>query len=330
VEYGFFDDNAINLLKNCLLCPKECRANRIRGAKGICRTDAGLNIASICVHKGEEPVISGPEGICNIFFSGCNLHCSYCQNYEISRGSVNFCHGEDGETEHIGRESHQNSGLLFTDAIETIESMLKRGIKSVGFVSPSHMVVHVLALISELRSRGNNPITVYNTSGYDKTITIKNFEGLVDVYLPDFKYASPEIADRFSRAYDYPEVALAAIKEMYRQKGSTLITDGSGVAINGLVIRHLVLPDHAEESKKVLRLIAEEISTGVSISLMSQYYPTPQVAEHPSLGKTLTREEYEDVVMEMERLGFRNGWVQEMESSRSYRPDFSMKDPFNR
>jgi putative pyruvate formate lyase activating enzyme len=304
--------------------------NRIRGAKGICRSDAGINIASICVHKGEEPVIGGSEGICNIFFSGCNLHCSYCQNYEISRGSVNFCYGDNAETESIGEEIHQNSGLSFTDAIVTVESMLKRGIKSVGFVSPSHMVPHVLALINNLRARGSNPITVYNTNGYDKATTIKSLEGSVDVYLPDFKYASPGVAGRFSGAYDYPGVALAAIKEMYRQKGSTLITDDSGVAVNGLVIRHLVLPDNAEESKKVLRLIAEEISTGVSISLMSQYYPTPQVAEHPSLGKVLTQEEYNDVVMEMERLGFRNGWVQEMESSNSYRPDFSLKNPFER
>ena len=325
MEYFYLDESAINSLKNCALCPKECYANRILGAKGSCRTDADINIASICVHKGEEPAISGTEGICNIFFYGCNLCCSFCQNYEISRGVVSSCSTDyKGATGSRGL-FEQTFGFSFKLAIETIESELNKGIKSIGFVSPSHMVPHVVELIKTLRTRGNNPVTVYNSNGYDKVSTLKSLEEYIDVYLPDFKYASPIMAERFSGANDYPSVALAAIKEMYRQKGSTLIKDDTGRAINGLVIRHLVLPDNSEESKKVLQIIAEELSTGVHLSLMSQYYPTNEVTDNHSLGRVLTGEEYDDVVKEMERLGFRNGWVQEMESSLSYRPDFSKK-----
>ncbi len=226
--------------------------------------------------------------------------------------------------------SGQTVRYSFESAVETIESMLKNGINSVGFVSPSHMAPHVVALIRTLRSRGNNPVTVYNTNGYDKVSTLKSLEGLIDIYLPDLKYVSPGVAGRLSGAYDYPGIALAAIKEMYRQKGSTLITDDKGTVLSGLVIRHLVLPGHVEESKKVLRLLAEELSTGVHLSLMSQYYPTKEVKGHHLLNRILSGEEYDGVVMEMDRLGFRKGWLQEMESYKTYRPDFSKEDPFNR
>jgi putative pyruvate formate lyase activating enzyme len=151
---------------------------------------------------------------------------------------------------------------------------------------------------------------------------------LIDVYLPDYKYVTPEIASEYSGAFDYPEVALKAIKEMYYQKGSTLITDETGRAVNGMLIRHLVLPGHAEESKKVLRSIAEELSPGVNISIMSQYHPTVNVSNHSLLNRTLYRTEYESVVKTMEELGFRNGWIQDMESYRNYQPDFRRANPF--
>ncbi len=185
-----------------------------------------------------------------------------------------------------------------------------------------------MSIIRGLSRRGINPVKVYNTNGYDTVETIRSLTGLIDVYLPDFKYVTPEIAKAFSDASDYPAIAFRAIKEMYYQKGSTLSIDAHGRAENGLLIRHLVLPGHSEESKKVLRTIAEELSPGIHLSLMSQYHPTDAVADHPDLSRSLYKEEYEEVVKEMELLGFRNGWVQDMDSNINYRPDFRKENPF--
>jgi len=274
--------------------------------------DAGLNIASICIHKGEEPVISGSDGICNIFFAGCNLHCLYCQNHEISQyGSV-----------------IRNPGSELETVLDQIVLILSKGIPAIGFVSPSHVVPQVKVIIEGLNLRGYKPITVYNTNSYDKQETIRSLSGIIDVYLPDYKYVNMEIASEYSDAADYPVLALKAIKEMYYQKGSTLAIDESGMAESGLLIRHLVLPGHVEDSKIVLKSIAEELSPGVHLSLMSQYHPTTQVINHPVLNRSLYKTEYEAVVEAMDEMGFRNGWIQDMDSFQNYRPDFSKDNPF--
>jgi len=300
------------ILENCTLCPRECHADRFKSQVGYCGMDAGMNISSVCIHRGEEPSISGRNGICNVFFAGCNLHCLFCQNHEISRPGTMI----------------RNRVVDLNTAIDQIEKILSRGINTVGFVSPSHVVPQVKALIMALNSHGLKPITVYNTNSYDKYETIHDLSGLIDIYLPDYKYVTPELSSEFSDAFDYPQVALKAIKEMYYQKGSTLRTDENGQVENGLLIRHLVLPGHAEESKKVLRKIAEELSPGVHLSLMSQYHPTWEVREHSVLGRTLYKAEYEAVVEVMEDLGFRNGWVQDMDSHQNFQPDFSRESPF--
>ena len=299
-------------MENCKLCPRECKVNRLIGETGYCRIDAGLNIASIAIHKGEEPSINGLNGICNIFFAGCNLHCLYCQNYEISWSDT----------------AKSNSVMDLNGAVDQIERILSKGIKSVGFVSPSHVVPQVKAIIKEINLRKHRPITVYNTGCYDKRDVIRSLSGLIDIYLPDYKYCTPELASQYSDAFDYPKVALEALKEMYYQKGSTLITDENGMAENGLIIRHLVLPGHVDESKNILRSIAEELSPGVHLSLMSQYYPTVNVNDHFKLKRSLYKEEYETVVEEMKILGFRNGWIQDMESFKNFRPDFRKEYPF--
>jgi putative pyruvate formate lyase activating enzyme len=311
-QADIYDRNDRLLLENCTLCPRECRVDRFNGGTGYCGMDAGMNIASVCIHRGEEPVISGKDGICNIFFAGCNLHCLFCQNHEISQCAA------------VDRPAVMDLKTI----LDKIISILSEGITAVGFVSPSHMVPQVKAIIRGLNSRGFTPVTVYNTNGYDKLETIRSLSGLIDVFLPDYKYVTKSIAAEYSDACDYPEIALKAIKEMYYQKGSTLITDETGRAENGLLIRHLVLPGHAEESRKVLHSIADELSPGVHISLMSQYHPTPQVRHHKLLSRSLYKEEYEAVVEEMERLGFRNGWVQDMESNVVYMPDFRKENPF--
>lgn len=308
-----FSTEDVHLFENCTLCPRECNVDRINARKGYCGTGAGFEVASVTVHKGEEPAISGKDGICNIFFTGCNLRCVYCQNHEISRPLIG------NESRHMGLE----------ELLDSVEGILRTGVRAVGFVSPSHVVPQVKAIIMGLNKRGLHPVTVYNTNAYDKVDVIRSLEGLIDVYLPDFKYISSMLSARYSDAPDYPEVAIKAIKEMYYQMGSSLLTYDNGEVERGLLIRHLVLPGHAEESIKVLRCIAEEISTGGSISLMSQYHPVNDDGLISPLNRTLYKEEYQLVVDEMIRLGFRNGWVQELDSHANYLPDFNKMDPFN-
>jgi len=186
----------------------------------------------------------------------------------------------------------------------------------------------VKAIIDALRDESRNPIFVYNTNGYDKVETLKSLESYIDIYLPDFKYSSDELAREFSDASRYPEIALAALKEMYRQKGSVVLMDDNGIAERGIIVRHLVLPGHVDNSIGVLRMIAGEVSSSLTISLMSQYWPTPLVKSHKKLGRMLLPAEYQAVADEMLKLGFRKGWLQEMESHENYRPDFDRDHPF--
>ena len=299
-------------LTQCTLCPRECGVNRITGPFGFCKSDADFNISSICVHKGEEPVISGKKGICNIFFPHCNLQCIYCQNHDISRNSV----------------ATIQESLSLETVIDRICETLEQTENIIGFVSPSHYIPQMVSIIEGLHKAGKRPVVVYNSNGYDKAETICMLEGLIDVYLPDFKYMDSRLAFEYSQARNYPEIALAALKEMYRQKGSTLIVNNDGLAESGIIIRHLVLPGAIEQSIEVLRLIAEEISTRMHLSLMAQYYPTKTVATHPVLNRTITAAEYQRVVDAFNELGFSKGWIQDLESHDSFRPDFSREQPF--
>jgi putative pyruvate formate lyase activating enzyme len=299
-------------LKDCAICPRECHVNRWESGSGTCRSDATFNIASICIHKGEEPAISGPNGICNIFFTNCNLQCIYCQNHQISDISV----------------PRASSAMELDGIVREVTSILDRGIKMVGFVSPSHFVPQMKIIIQAIKNKGYYPKWVYNTNGYDKTDTLRTLEGLIDVYLPDFKYMDPLLAMSLSKAGDYPGTAAAAIREMYRQKGSALHLSDENTADSGIIIRHLVLPGQVKNSLDVLRHIAENISTGIHISLMSQYYPAARVAAHQSLGRELYAEEYSKVTAEMESLGLEYGWIQGIESTGHYRPDFMQEHPF--
>ena len=299
-------------LTDCTVCPRNCHVNRFTSNLGYCRSDASYNIASIFAHHGEEPVISGENGICNVFFTHCNLQCTYCQNYQISRNNQEL----------------PQYNIELPEIIRKITAILDSGCNSVGFVSPSHFVPQVKIIISELHKLGRHPIIVYNTNSYDKVDTLKQLEGLVDVYLADFKYINPDISKKYSDAYNYPEIASMAIKEMYRQKGSTLILNENNQAESGLILRHLVLPDNIDNSITLLKYVAEEISTNVYISLMSQYYPTIKVQNDYSLSRTISTEEYNKVVDAMQNLGFHNGWIQELESQSYYLPDFENEKPF--
>lgn len=295
---------------SCNLCPRQCSAPR-KTAGGFCRTDHRIPVSSICLHRGEEPVIVGDNGICNVFFGHCNLQCIYCQNFQISDNSVP-CAVRD-----------------FESLMAEIQDFFRKGVRAIGFVSPSHVVPQMVAIINALRPLWKDVTVVMNTNAYDRRETIESLEDVVDVYLPDFKYADPGMARDYSKAEDYPQVGVRALREMFRQKGARLQFNPDGTVRSGLIIRHLVLPGHVENSKKCLRIIAEELSTSVYISLMSQYYPTPRVRNHPLLGRTVLMEEFQEVVDELTVLGFRYGWIQEIGSERLFRPDFCKKNPFD-
>jgi putative pyruvate formate lyase activating enzyme len=299
-------------LKSCMLCPRNCGVDRLQGVNGYCKSDAAYRVASICIHRGEEPVISGKFGICNIFFPHCNLQCVYCQNYQISRNESQ-CRIE---------------ATSLGDIVKKVTGLLELGCESVGFVSPTHYLPHVHSIIDTLHDNGLHPYMVYNTNGYDRVEMLQDLEAKIDIYLPDIKYLNPGIAGKFSCAKDYPETVKGSVREMYRQMGSSVIISDTGSAMRGLIIRHLVLPGLAEESKKILRWIAEELSPLVHISLMAQYYPPEGMNCPPELKRSITEEEYESVVMEMETLGFSNGWLQDLDSPGQYIPDFGRDQPF--
>jgi len=299
-------------LKDCSVCPRNCHADRFSDRLGYCKSDASFNIASICIHRGEEPVISGKEGICNIFFSNCNLQCIYCQNHQISNNKIN----------------RDRSRMKLDEVIRRITDILNQGIDRIGFVSPSHVIPQVKVIIAVIENLGYKPIWVYNTNGYDKPESLTKLEGLIDVYLPDFKYWDPKLALKLSDAEDYPDIASQSLKEMYRQKGSSLIQSEEGIAESGIVVRHLILPGFVENSLNILRYIAHEISPRIHISLMSQYYPTERVISHSGLDRSITAKEYEQVKEEMELLQMYNGWHQELDSFNHFRPNFHRKDPF--
>jgi len=280
---------------------------------GFCKTDALFRVSAVCAHKGEESVISGSKGICNVFFPHCNLQCVYCQNADISANNID----------------NLPEAQIFDKLITKICSVLDTTENIVGFVSPSHYVMQMKAIIRGILETGRKPVFVYNTNAYDKPDTLKMLEGIIDVYLPDFKYTNSSTASMYSQATDYPKAALAAIKEMYRQKGSTLIVDDKGIVQSGIILRHLVLPGMVNQSIEALKCIAEEISPKIHLSLMSQYYPAHFAKNYPEINRSLFEEEYKDVLEACYSLGFYRGWMQDLESTKIFRPDFSAESPFN-
>ncbi len=303
---NYYSEEEIKALTSCELCPHKCRVNRLEGERGYCNADADINIALICNHKGEEPVLSGKKGICNVFFSHCSCQCIFCQNKSISDNS----------------KPCKNNYQSLNEVIEKIAEVLKDSENIVGFVSPTPHIPAMSVIIRELHKRNLYPRFVYNSSGYENVNILRTLEEEIDVYLPDFKYASNDIARRYSKINDYPLHCLNAIKEMYRQKGSTLITDENEIAENGLIIRHLILPEHVEESKKVLETISMEISFSLTVSLMGQYFPPFKIDKYENLNRVLGKEEYDSVAEHLYSLGLYKGWLQELSSVDSCIPDF--------
>lgn len=284
-------EQAYKLLQNCRVCPRRCGVDRLNGERGICRVGKNPMISSYNVHFGEEPPISGTKGSGTIFFTGCNLRCIYCQNFPISQ----LRHGVEITTK---------------DLAERMISLQSRGCHNINLVTPTHFVPQILEALSFAWEMGFDLPLVYNSSGYDSIETLKLLDGIIDVYLPDMRYADNRVAKRLSSAEDYVEVNRKAIREMYRQVGN-LITDGDGIAKKGLLIRHLILPFDLAGSKKTFRFIKEEISALVYVSLMGQYFPTFKAKKHVSINRKITHGEYEQAQESFFDSGLTLGWMQE-------------------
>lgn len=302
-----------NLLSNCKLCPRECGVNRLLGEHGFCNVGSEPLVANIVLHRGEEPVISGNKGICNVFFAHCNLSCIFCQNHQISR---NYNKNIDWTAD-------------YEDIIERIINILKQGISIIGFVSPTHQVVQMVEIILRLNKQGYHPTIVYNTNSYDNQQILRSLNDIVDVYLPDIKYFDNNLAKNYSNADNYFEIAMASIKEMVWQKGTTIVMGDDGIIQSGVVLRHMVLPGMLTDSIKIFRKIADDIDTNIAISLMSQYFPFgDDLVKHKELNRTILPSEYNRLVDTIIELGFYKGWIQDLGSSSYYLPDFSKKSPF--
>lgn len=294
----------LSLYDNCTLCPRNCGVNRSRGVLGYCGRSATLTAARAALHPWEEPIISGTQGSGTIFFSGCNLKCIYCQNRNIALGQS-------------GRE-------ITPERLSQIcLELQEKGAHNINLVTPSHYVPHIVKALESARLQGLHIPIVYNTGGYESPDTLRMLKGLVDIYLPDLKYYSSELSSAFSHAPDYFPVATAAISEMFRQVGPPVINGENGLLQRGVVVRHLLLPGETKDSKKILRYLHETYGENIYISIMNQYTPLPQVAEHPILSRQVTPAEYERVLDFARRIGITRGFCQEGDTvSESFIPAF--------
>ncbi len=292
-------------LSACDICPRECGIDRINGERSFCHSAYLPIVSTACAHHGEEPVISGSGGSGTIFFGNCNMRCVYCQNFQISQDS----------------EKQKNKEMDFKTLAGEMLRLQNMGCHNINLVSPSHFVPQIVMAVQEAVPMGLRLPLVYNSGGYDSLKTIKELDGIIDVYLPDLRYASNQLSKQFSEAPDYVSHAHAAIQEMYRQVGNVVL-DENGIIQRGLIVRHLILPNGIAGSRESLTWLAQEISPDVTVSIMSQYYPTHTASQIPLLARKINQVEYNEVVDLLESLGIENGWLQEMDSSENYLPDF--------
>ena len=270
-------DQAWARLEDCDLCPRDCHVNRRRTTKGaVCRSGERAVAASFGPHFGEESCLVGRHGSGTIFFSWCNLRCQFCQNYDIS---------QLGEGREVAPE--QIAAMML--------DLQERGCHNINFVTPSHVVPQILASVAIAASRGLCLPLVYNTGGYDALVSLSLLDGVVDIYMPDVKYADESLARKYSKVRNYPALNQAAVKEMYRQVGD-LVMDGNGVALRGLLVRHLLLPDGIVGTADIVRFLANEISPNTFLNVMDQYRPCFKAADLPGLNRPITRNEYREAI----------------------------------
>ena len=274
---------AYEILKACTLCPRGCGVDRLSGEEGFCQTGEDAIVSSYSPHFGEESPLVGSHGSGTIFFARCNLLCLFCQNYDIS---------------------HEGEGVAFSSE-ELAKAMLflqDRGCHNINFVTPSHVVPQILAGVDKAVELGLRVPLVYNSGGYDRAETLSILEGVFDIYMPDFKFWDPKVAEEFCEAPDYPEVARGALKEMHRQVGD-LVIDGQGIAQKGLLIRHLVLPEGLAGTGQAMRFLAKEISPNSYVNIMTQYRPCGRASEVHALRRTITQEEYQEAIQAAHKEG---------------------------
>lgn len=274
---------AANRLSDCTLCPRQCRVDRTSGETGYCRTGANAVVASYNAHFGEEAPLVGEHGSGTIFFTNCNLLCCFCQNYDIS---------------------HQGIGREVTDAhlADIMLSLQASGCHNINFVTPSHVVPQILSALLIATEKGLNIPLVYNTSGYDTVDTLQILNGVIDIYMPDFKFWESEIAEQTCQAPDYPQIAQKALIEMHRQVGD-LTMDENGLAVSGLLVRHLVLPQNLANTKEIMIFIASRISPDTYVNIMPQYRPCGKAAQIEALSRSITHTEYKQALKEASEAG---------------------------
>ena len=303
-------EQAKEMLRSCTVCPRECKVNRLENQLGFCKSGKDIVISSFGPHYGEEPPISGKSGSGTIFFTGCNLRCVFCQNYQIS---------QEREGRPIETEELANAMIHLQD----------KGCHNINWVSPTHFVPHIMEALFVAIQKGLTLPIVYNTNGYDSLEILKLLDGIVDIYLPDIKYSTEENGRKYSGVDDYVKHNRIALKEMHRQVG-TLKMDANGIAQRGLLIRHLVLPNKLAGSLESLNFVAQELSPETHMSLMSQYHPCYKACDHPDVRRRLNVPEYNEVVEHAEELGLENCFIQELHSSDDFLPDFKKEKPFER
>ena len=278
-------------LECCTICPHNCKINRTKNP-GRCKSTDKIKIALYSIHNFEEPCISGEKGSGTIFFSNCNMNCVFCQNYEISQ----FGRGKE---------------ITIEELANVMIKQQERNVQNINLVTPTSYALHIVEAIKIARKKGLEIPIVYNTNGYESVETLKLLEGYVDIYLPDLKYYYDDLAKKYSKVDNYFEIATKAIQEMYRQVG-TPVLDENGVMKKGLMIRHLILPNEVQNSKKVLKWIKENIDSNVYVSIMAQYFPTYKAKEIPEIARKITKEEYEKVENYLYGLDLENGYMQEL------------------
>ena len=283
---------ATELLSACRLCPRECGVNRLEGERGFCGAGRLARVAAVSVHHGEEPPISGTRGSGTIFFSHCNMKCLFCQNYPISQ---------------YGNGREMDTGALAAEML----LLRKRGAHNINFVTPTPHAPQMAEAILLARGRGLDLPVVYNTNGYDSPETLALLDGVVDIYLPDAKYRSAELAGAISGTSDYPSYNETAIAGMVRQVGFLSVKE-DGIAARGVLVRHLVLPGKAEETEAVLAMLSDRFGPDLPLSLMGQYFPAWRAASTPGFRNKLTRKEYDRAIEAAKLLGFRNVFIQEL------------------
>jgi putative pyruvate formate lyase activating enzyme len=326
-------------LKRCECCPRRCGADRLAGKTGFCKVGGEILLAHAGLHYGEEPPISGTRGSGTLFFAGCNLRCAFCQNWQISQefdpprpsgtppkdGNIKDpLHWRGGRN-----EVTDGVGCKVLTALELADQMLRlqsEGAHNINFVSPSHMIFQMAYAIQVARAKGLTVPVVYNSNGYDSVKALRRIRGLVDIYLPDIKYMDNALGRNFSAADDYADVIPGVLREMLDQVG-LLELDDDGIAVRGLLVRHLVLPGQLENSKACLKFLAE-LKPEITVSIMSQYSPQYKADKVPELNRTLTAEEYDEITDYALELGLENAFIQTLESQETYLPDFDKIAPF--